>query len=152
MKITRLIFVSLSALLFSHTALSEVFKANGHAQDEIYVECLNDTIVIDWEFDRIVTTIETKRSWMFTRNVRQKGTAADTSGNTWKFNGHFQSTEHADLTAENYTTDFHLLSHDVMIGQPGGPGNLLFKTMWRISVVDGVTALDLRESSVSCLP
>ena len=152
MKIRRTIAVVFSILIFSQTASAEVIKRSGQAHDEIYVECLNDTIVIDWEFDRVVTTVETKKSWMYTQNVRQKGTALDSSGNSWKFNGHFQATEHADLTAEAYTTDFHLLSHDVMVGRPGGLGNLLFMTMWRISVVDGTPTLELRETTVSCLP
>jgi len=152
MKIRRIIAIAFSTIIFLQAASAEVIKLSGEAHDEIYVECLGDTIVIDWEFDRVVTTIETKKTWMFTRNVRQKGVAHDSAGNTWKFNGHFQKTEHVDLTAEAYTTKFHLLSHDVMVGQPGGPGNLLFKTMWRISYVNGVPTLELRETSVSCLP
>ena len=75
MKIRRTIAVVFSILIFSQTASAEVIKRSGQAHDEIYVECLNDTIVIDWEFDRVVTTVETKKSWMYTQNVRQKGTA-----------------------------------------------------------------------------
>jgi len=152
MNIYKLLALGASLLVVSTTTLAEVIKVTGQRSDTAWVECLNDTILIEWEFDRIITTIETKRTWMFTRNVRQKGTASDSFGNTWKFSGHFQSTEHVDLTALQYTTNFHLLSHDVMVGQPGGLGNLLFRTMWRITYDEGVPTLDLRETTVDCLP
>ena len=152
MKIRSIITVVSSILIFSQTASAEVIKTSGQNHQEAYVECLNDTISIDWDFDKVVNTIETKKTWMFTENANQKGTASDSSGNTWKFNGHFQRTIHVDLTAVADTRDVHLLSHDVMIGQPGGPGNLLFMTMWRISYVDGNPTLVLKETKVSCLP
>ena len=152
MKINKIIVVGVSLIALSATASAGVIKANGQRSAAAWVECLNDTILIEWEFDRVVTTIETKRTWMFTQNARQKGTATDSFGNTWKFNGHFQTTEHVDLSALQYTTNFHLLSHDVMVGQPGGPGNLLFRTMWRITVDEGVPTLVLRETTVDCLP
>ena len=152
MKINKILSLGLSLFALSATASADVIKASGQNSTTAWVECLNDTILIEWEFDMVVTTIETKRTWMFTRNVRQKGAATDSFGNTWKFNGHFQATEHVDLTALQYTTNFHLLSHDVMVGQPGGPGNLLFRTMWRITVDEGVPTLELRETTVTCLP
>ena len=152
MKINKILSLGLSLFALSATASADVIKASGQNSTTAWVECLNDTILIEWEFDMVVTTIETKRTWMFTRNVRQKGAATDSFGNTWKFNGHFQATEHVDLTALQYTTNFHLLSHDVMVGQPGGPGNLLFRTMWRITYDEGVPTLELRETTVDCLP
>jgi hypothetical protein len=152
MKINKILALGVSLFVLSATASADVIKASGQRGTSTWVECLNDTILIEWEFDMVVTTIETKRTWMFTRNVRQKGAATDSFGNTWKFNGHFQATEHVDLTALQYTTNFHLLSHDVMAGQPGGPGNLLFRTMWRITVDEGVPTLELRETTVACLP
>ena len=152
MKINKLIVVGVSLIALSATASAEVIKASGQQSTTAWVECLNDTILIEWEFDRVITTMETKHTWMFTRNVRQTGTATDSFGNTWKFNGHFRTTEHVDLTALQYTTNFHLLSHDVMVGQPGGLGNLLFRTMWRITYDEGVPTLELRESTVDCLP
>ena len=152
MSIKKLLALGVSLFALSATASAEVIKASGQRSTTAWVECLNDTILIDWEFDRIISTIETKRTWMFTRNVRQKGTATDSFGNTWRFSGHFQTTEHVDLTALQYTTNFHLLSHDVMVGQQGGPGNLLFRTMWRITYDEGVPTLELRETTVDCLP
>ena len=89
---------------------------------------------------------------MFTRSVRQQGSAVDSNGNRWKFNGHFQSTDHVDLTADLFTRNYHLLSHDVMVGEPGGPGNLLFKTHWRLRIVDSELVVDVLEETVSCLP
>jgi hypothetical protein len=152
MKINKLIVVGVSLIALSTTASADMFKESGQRSASAWVECLNDTILIEWKLDMVVTTIETKRTWMFTRNVRQKGAASDSFGNTWKFNGHFQTTEHVDLAALQYTTNFHLLSHDVMVGQPGGPGNLLFRTMWRITVDEGVPTLVLKETTVDCLP
>lgn len=152
MKINKLVVIGVSLIALSATASAEVFKASGQNSASPWVGCLNDTILIEWEFDMVVTTIETKRTWMFTQNVRQKGTASDSFDNTWKFNGHFQRTEHVDLNGLQYTTNFHLLSHDVMVGKPGGPGNLLFRTMWRITVDEGVPTLELKETTVSCLP
>jgi hypothetical protein len=152
MKINKLIVVGVSLIALSATASAEVFKESGQRSASAWVECLNDTILIEWDLDMVVTTIETKRTWMFTRNVRQKGTASDSFGNAWRFNGHFQATEHVDLSALQYTTNFHLLSHDVMVGEPGGPGNLLFRTMWRITYDEGVPTLELRETTVDCLP
>ena len=152
MNIEKLIVVGVSLLALSATATAEVIKASGQNSVDQWVGCLNDTILIEWEFDSVVTTIETKHTWMFTRNVRQKGTASDSFGNSWKFNGHFRTTEHVDLTALQYTTNFHLLSHDVMVGQPGGLGNLLFRTIWRIRYDEGVPTLVLMETTVSCLP
>ena len=147
MTVNKLIVIGVSLLALTATASAEVIKAEGERSTTVWVECLNDTILVEWEFDRIVTTIETRRTWMFTRNDRQKGIASDSFGNTWRFNGHVQTTEHVDLSALQYTTNFHLLSHDVMIGQPGGLGNLVFRTMWRITYDEGVPTLDLRETT-----
>ena len=152
MNFMKSIAIGIAVLMLTQTASAEVLKASGVRTANIWVECLNDTIVLDWKFNRVVAVNETKNTWMFTRNVRQSGNAVDSYGNTWKFRGHFQSTEHVDLTADLFTTNFHLLSHDVMVGEPGGPGNLLFRTMWRITYDNGVPTLDLRETTVSCLP
>ena len=152
MKVINATAAGLWLLLLAQGAAAELIKESGTNTQRIWVECLNDEIVLDWEFDRNIAVIETRSTWMFTRNVRQKGSAVDSNGNRWKFNGHFQTTEHVDLTADLGSTNFHLLSHDVMVGEPGGPGNLLFKTQVRIRVVDGEVVVDDRESTVSCLP
>jgi hypothetical protein len=152
MQFRQTTVLAIAILLTAQSASAEVIKASGDNEQQMWVECLNDTLILNWEFESVVTTIETKHTWMFTRNVRQSGSAVDSFGNSWKFNGHFQATEHADLTALQTTSDFHLLSHDVMVGSPGGPGNLVFKTMWRISVDNGITTLKLQESDVACLP
>ena len=151
MKIIVALITGLWMLSTAQNAAAEVIRQSGEATDDILVPCLNDTIVVNWQFDRTIAVMETKSTWMFTRSVRQKGSAVDSFGNRWKFNGHFQTTEHVDLTADLGSTNFHLLSHDVMVGEPGGPGNLLFKTMIRIRVVDGEIVVDDEQTTVSCL-
>lgn len=159
MNIQGLITVGISALLLTQTASAEVFRQSGERTDRpVYVECLNDTIILNWHFETVIATQETPNNWMFTRSVRQFGDAADSYGNTWKFRGHFQSTEHVDLTTIDpstgillYTTNFHLLSKDVMIAGPHGLGNLQFITQWRIVWENGAPVFDLRKTTVSCL-
>lgn len=152
MNVKRIVVLGVSLFVLSATASAELIKTSGERSASVWVECLNDTILVEWEYDRTISVIETKHTWMFTRNERQSGTATDSYGNSWKFRGHWQTTEHADLTALQYTTNFHLLSHDVMVGEPGGPGNLVFRTMWRITYDEGVPTLVLRETTVDCLP
>ena len=152
MKLIKIITVGFSILVLTQAASAEVIKASGERQTIEWVVCLNDYITLDWEFDRVVTTIETKKTQMYTRNARQQGSAVDSHGNTWKFKGHWQSTTHVDLTADQETYNQYLLGHDVLIGQAGGPGNLIFRTIWRISHDDGIPTLDLRETTVSCMP
>jgi hypothetical protein len=148
---TTIAFLASFALVLPASA--EVTREHKEFNDQvIWVECLNDFIILDWVADVVITTVETNRNWMFTQNSRQSGNAVDSYGNAWSFRGHFQATEHADLTAENYTTNFHLLSKDLMIAEPGGPGNLSFLTQWRVRVENGVPTLDLRKTSVECLP
>lgn len=152
MKVIKATAAGLWLLLLAQGAAAEIIKESGTNSRHIWVECLNDEIVLDWEYDRTFAVIETRSTWMFTRSVRQQGSAVDSNGNRWKFNGHFQSTDHVDLTADLFTRNYHLLSHDVMVGEPGGPGNLLFKTHWRLRIVDSELVVDVLEETVSCLP
>ena len=151
-KIQRLVAVGVVILVAGQSASAEVIKKTVERHADIWVECLDDFIYLDWVANNVITTHENGNIWMYTQNSRQSGSAVDSYGNSWNFRGHFQASEHADLRTEGYTTKFHLISHDVLIGGPDGPGNLLMKTSWRIVWENGAPQIDLRETTVSCLP
>ena len=151
-RIGSLCAVGLTALIVMQSASAEVMKFSGERHADIWVDCLNDYIALDWKYHNVIATQETRNTWMYTQNSRQSGNAVDSFGNTWKFRGHFQATEHVDLTTEGYTTNFHLISRDVLVGGPDGPGNLIMMTSWRIAWENGAPQIDLRDTSVSCLP
>lgn len=160
MNIKKLLVIGLSTLIFTQTAFAEVTKIHRTITDRpIYVECLDDTIYLDYEADIVISEVATydptgkQKSWKFTRSVRQYGEAIDSNANTWKFRGHFSTVEHVldDDWADN--TNFHLLSRDIYIADKGGLNfNLSFVTQWRIRKVDGVYEVEIRETSASCMP
>lgn len=155
MNINRSIAIGIVALFLAQPASAEVTKRSGENHRAIWVECLGDHIQLDWEFDAVITTKTTPANWMFTQSVRQWGDGVDTYGNSWAFRGHFSSTEHSDLTTDLWSTNFHLVSKDVMIADPGNPdglGNLIMSSVWRLKIVDGEWVVELRDNSVSCLP
>lgn len=159
MKIRKIATVALTALIFSHSASAGVTQLSGSRSAVIDVECLNDSITLSWQWDMVIATKTTydnsgaEKTWMFTRNVRQYGSAVDSHGNTWRFRGHFSATEHVKDGDWWDNGTFHLLSKDIMIADRDGLGvNLNFISQWRIRRVDGIWVTDIRESSAKCLP
>lgn len=103
----------------------------------------------------VISTQETDATWMYTQNWRQSGNAVDSNGNKWAFRGHWSATEHGDPNADLYTTDFHSMSKDTLIADPGnskGAGNLLMSASRRIKIENGEWIVNVRDVSVTCLP
>ena len=150
----------LAAMALAQTASAEATRIHRTITDvPIFVECLNDTIILDYEADIVISEVATydqtgaEKTWKFTRSVRQYGEAADTYGNAWKFRGHFTTVEQVRDGDWWDNDNFHLLSRDIFVAQRGGLGiNLSFVTQWHIRKVDGVFEIDIRESSASCMP
>ncbi len=154
------IAVSLISLSLAQSTLAEVTRRHVTRTDvPIFVECLNDTIILDFEADIVISEVATYRpdgaqkTWTFTRSVRQYGEAVDSLQNTWKFRGHFSTVEHV-LDGDWWDNhNFHLLSRDIFVAERGGLDvNLSFQTQWHLRKVDGVYEIEVRETSVSCMP
>ena len=160
MKNAIVIVAGLATLIVAQSASAAATRIHRTITDTpIFVECLNDTILLDYEADIVISEVATydaagvQKSWKFTRNVRQHGEAADSFGNTWKFRGHFSTNEHVLDGDWSDNDNFHLLSRDIFIANRGGLAvNLSFVTQWHIRKVDGVYQIDIRESSASCMP
>lgn len=154
------IAVAFVSLFLAQTALAEVTKRHVTRTDvPIYVECLNDTIILDYEADIVISEVTTygrndaEKTWTFRRSVRQYGEAVDSYENAWKFRGHFSTVEHV-LDGDWWDNrNFHLISRDIFVAQRGGLGiNLSFVTQWHVRVVDGVFEIEIRQTSASCMP
>lgn len=160
MKTKSLLVLGLAALAFAQTASAEATRLHRNITDvPIFVECLNDTIILDYEADVVISEVATydqtglEKTWKFTRSVRQYGEAADSAGNMWKFRGHFTTVEHVLDGDWSDNDNFHLLSRDIFVAERGGLDvNLSFVTQWHIRKVDGIYQIDIRESSASCMP
>ncbi len=133
-------------------ASAELFKAEGESSFSQWVECLNDTITLDYTYSLNYSLVQKENMTVAVRNVRQSGEATDSYANTWKFNGHFRRTSHDVIGGDTYKAHVTLLSHDVLVGQPGSPGNLLFTVMRRFVWIDGEYILDYFSREVTCLP
>jgi hypothetical protein len=141
----------LFCVLVVQPASAELFKTKGERSDDIWVECLNDTITVDYEYSLNYSEVQKDNMTVSVRNVRQSGEATDSYANTWKFNGHFRRTSHDLIAGDMYKAHVTLLSHDVLVGRPGGPGNLLFTVMRKFVKFDGEYVLESVKSEVTCL-
>ena len=142
----------LFCVLVVQPASAELIKEEGESSASIWVECLNDTITLDYEYSLSYSLVQKKNMTVSVRNVRQSGEATDSYANTWKFNGHFRRTSHDLIAGDTYKAHVTLLSHDVLVGRPGGPGNLLFTFMRKFVWFDGEYVLDSVKDEVTCLP
>ena len=133
-------------------ASAELIKEEGESSFSDWVECLNDTITLDYEYSLNYSLVEKDNMTVAVRSVRQSGEATDSYANTWKFNGHFRRTSHDLIAGDTYKAHVTLLSHDVLVGSPGGPGNLLFTVMRQFVWFDGEYVLDSVKQEVACLP
>lgn len=133
-------------------ASAELIKTEGERSFSTWVECLGDTITLDYEYSLNFSLVEKDNMTVSVRNVRQSGEATDSYANTWTFNGHFRRTSHDLIAGDTYKAHVTLLSHDVLVGRPGGPGNLLFTVMRKFVWFDGEYVLDSFTEEVTCLP
>lgn len=159
MKAKIALATGLTALIVAQGASASAQRIHRSITDvPIDVECLNDTILLDYEADIVISEVETydqdgAKTWKFNRNVRQYGAATDSFGNSWKFRGHFSTSEHVLDDDWSDNNNFHLLSRDIFISERGGLNvNLSFVTQWHIRKVDGIYEIEIRESSASCMP
>lgn len=146
------ILCGLFCVLVVHPASAELIKREGDRSASIWVECLNDTITLDYEFSLNYSEVQKDNMTVSVLNVRQSGEATDSYANTWKFNGHFRRTAHDLIAGDTYKFHVTLLSHDVFVGQPGGPGNLLFTVMRKFVWSGSEFVLDSVKEEVTCLP
>ena len=148
----RRMLCGLFCVLVVQPASAELIKEEGESSASIWVECLNDTITLDYEYSLSYSLVQKKNMTVSVRNVRQSGEATDSYANTWKFNGHFRRTSHDLIAGDTYRARVTLRSHDVLVGSPGGPGNLLFTVMRRFVWIDGEYVLNSVTREVTCLP
>ena len=142
----------LFCVLFVQPASAELFKTEGERTVYPWVECLNDTITLDFKFNLNYSLVEKDNVTVSVRSVRQSGEATDSHANTWKFNGHYRRTSHDLIAGDTYKAHVTLLSHDVLVGRPGGPGNLLFTVMRKFVKFNDEYVLDSVTEEVTCLP
>ena len=142
----------LFCVLFVQPASAELIKTEGESSFSTWVECLNDTITLDYKYSANYSLVEKDNMTVGVRNVRQSGEATDSYANTWKFNGHYRRTSHDLNAGDTYKTHVMLLSHDVLVGRPGGPGNLLFTVMRQFVSSDDEYVLESVKHEVTCLP
>ena len=142
----------LFCVLVVQPASAELIKEEGESSASMWVECLNDTINVDYEYSLNYSLVQKDNMTVSVRNVRQSGEATDSYANTWKFNGHFRRTSHDLIAGDTYKAHVTLLSHDVLVGRPGGPGNLLFTVMRKFVWFDGEYVLNSFNREVTCLP
>ena len=152
--------IGLATLIVAQGAFASAQRIHRTITDvPIDVECLNDTILLDYEADIVISEVATydendgEKTWMFNRNVRQYGSATDSFGNSWKFRGHFSTIEHVLDGDWSDNSNFHLLSRDIFVSERGGLNvNLSFVTQFHIRKVDGIYEIEIRESSATCMP
>ncbi len=142
----------LFCVLVVQPASAELIKREGERSVSVWVECLNDTITVDYEFSLNYSLVQKDNMTVSVRSARQSGEATDSYANTWKFNGHFRRTSHDLIAGDTYKAHVTLLSHDVLVGRPGGPGNLLFTVMRKFVWFDGEYVLNSLKQEVTCLP
>ena len=135
-----------------HPASAELIKREGERSVSIWVECLNDTIALDYEFSLNFNVVEKDNVTVSVVNVKQSGEATDSYANTWKFNGHVRRTTNDRFANDTYKYHVMLRSHDVLVGRPGGPGNLLFTVMQKFVWSGSEFILDSMTEEVTCLP
>jgi hypothetical protein len=142
----------LFCLLVVHPASAELIKREGENSTSIWVECLNDTITLDYEFSLNFSVVEKSNMTVSVLNVNQSGEATDSYANTWKFKGHVRRTSHDLIAGDTYKYHVMVLSHDVLVGRPGGPGNLLFTVMRQFVWSGSEFVLNSETEEVTCLP
>ena len=142
----------LFCVFVAQPASAELIKVDGESSASIWVECLNDTITLDYEYSVNYSLVQKNNMTVSVRNLRQSGEATDSYANTWKFNGHFRRTSHDLIAGDTYKAHVTLLSHDVLVGSPGGPGNLLFTVMRKFVWFNGEYVLNSLTNEVTCLP
>ena len=142
----------LFCVLLVQPASAELIKTQGEISASIWVECLNDTITLDYEYSLNRSLVQKDNMTVSVVNVRQSGEATDSYANTWKFNGHVRRTSHDLIAGDTYKAHVTQLSHDVLVGRPGGPGNLLFTVMRQFVWFDGEYVLNSVKHEVTCLP
>ena len=142
----------LFCVLLVQPASAELIKTEGESSASIWVECLNDTIALDYEYSLNRSLVQKDNMTVSVVNVRQSGEATDSYANTWKFNGHVRRTSPDLIAGDTYKAHVTQLSHDVLVGRPGGPGNLLFTVMRQFVWFDGEYVLNSVKHEVTCLP
>ena len=142
----------LFCVLIIQPASAELIKTEGESSFSTWVECLNDTITVDYEYSLNYSLVQKPNMTVSVRSVRQSGEATDSYANTWKFNGHARRNSHDLIAGDTYKYHVMFRSHDVLVGRPGGPGNLLL-TWTRQFVWSGSEyVLNSETKEVTCLP
>jgi hypothetical protein len=124
-------------------ASAEASRLSGENTAQIWVECLDDYVVIDYEFNRVRVDHKDGRNY----TIRQKGVATDSYGNTWKFSGHYQfKTKYS----ENPTVE-HWIDRNILVSQQPDVPNLHIMTTGNLVTANGDLAADIFVETVSCI-
>ena len=143
---------ALACALIVQPASAELFKFEGERTATAWVECLNDYITLDDEYFFNFSVVSKDNVTVSTRNIRQSGVATDSYENTWKFNGHVRRTTRDLIANDIYKYVVTVRSHDVLVGSPGGPGNLLLTYTRKVLWTGTEFILDSEERDFTCLP
>jgi hypothetical protein len=157
MKIRSLIVIGLIAFIAAQSASAEVTRFSREVNRSIWLECVNDYVDLSWTADVVITSIEkqdrlgNERTWMFTRSVRQAGTA-DYYGHRWSFRSHFVGTQHG--SDESPDIEYHARDQNILIAEKdNGLGfNIILTTRWQIRIVDGEEQIFIIENTAKCFP
>lgn len=161
MKLGKILLSGIILLAASQTAWAEWYEVDEHGNNResgsfsatAFVQCLNDgvgdLVTFEVEYTVVVHSTLTPARWMFSQNWRQSGTAYDTVGNMWTWNGHFSAIEVTDDVDALAFTNFHSIEKDIL-RSPTGP-NLILTWTRNIQFRDGVRKVFIRDFSAACL-
>ena len=145
--------LALSLITLNTFAQAKIYK-DEVTTNPYFVECLNDSIIIDYSFMIIESEKETKNGWNYARRYNYSGSAVDLSGNnSWSVHGGWSTTEHVEYLDTGAVTKIHHQMRDIMIADEGNDAGNLFITWTLRGVYDYSTGEWLereRTFSASC--
>lgn len=124
------------------------------ASGQIFVQCLNgglgDFLQYDLDYQLVIHSRQNGPTWMFSAQWRESGTATDSFGNSWDFNGHWkinETSEDPDWTNREHIT---VVENLLFVSHTGAP-NLKYSLTREIRWRDGEEVLRDRDFSITCL-
>ena len=154
-NIKKVISLGLGALLLSLITFNTFAKATVDRFDVTTnpypIECLDDSIIIDYSLMVVESEKETDNGWNYSRRYIFSGSALDLPGNnSWSVHGGWSTTEHVAYLDSGAVTKIHHQSRDIMIADNGNTADNLFITWTLKGVYDyGIGEWLEREVTVS---
>lgn len=158
MNIKYFLVIGIALFALSQTASAQWYVVDEHGNNRtsgeytmsVYAECLSDFVTVNVEYTVVVHSTQAADRWMFSQNWRQSGTATDSIGNSWKFNGHWSAIETNQYSDWTNFENFHLVETDILRSKDAQ--NLILRWHWFIQWKDGVPVIDIRDQQITCLP